>query len=203
MKARTQPDGTLVIDHDRVRWARVFLGVAAPCALYLLQAASAGTLRTERAAGVALGFATCLVTAAVLWERARFTVDPRRRVILWRRRWGWSYREGTIPFDAVREVLVQASPADDGSSSRRVVLRLEDGSDLPLTAGFLHDSHNAVVDLAGTLRAAVGRPSAPDGLDLVRALLRDGRRIDAIKLLRETQGLSLEEASKRVRQLKD
>jgi hypothetical protein len=151
-------------------------------------------------AGPLLGATMCFAIAVATSETARFAFDPARRRIDWRRRWTWWRRAGVIPFDHVRDVLVQSPVGDDGVPSRRIALRLADGGELPMTTGYSPDPDDAMVHLASRIRALVGL--AGDESAPVAALAKTGRTIDAVRLLRQTTGVSLDEAVRRVDELR-
>ena len=71
---------------------------------------------------------------------------------------------------------------------------------LPLTVGYTPDVDGSISRTADTLRVTLGhRP--PTMEDSVQLLVSQGRTIDAVKLVRESAGLSLTEAKRRVEQI--
>jgi hypothetical protein len=69
-----------------------------------------------------------------------------------------------------------------------------------VTVGYKPDVDGSISRTAETLRVALGhrRPTMEDS---VRVLVSQGRTIDAIKLLREKEDVSLTEAKRRVQQI--
>lgn len=202
MDVHPQPDGSLLITYDSTRWTRLSIGAT----LLLLGTAVydyvIGARGDERVIGL-LGAATTLaVIGIVMLEQARFRFDPATRLIEWDQRWAFRRRAGITPFSEVTHVSVDVPIGDRGIPSRRVVLHLAGGILLPMTVGYKPDVDGSISRTADTLRVTLGhRP--PTTEDSVRLLITLGRRIDAVKLLREREGMSLTEATRRVEQIKE
>jgi hypothetical protein len=191
MQAAEQPDGTFVISHDRTRLARWFL--AAGMVSLLSLAYGQRDWSNEGIKGLLAATAACWLTGLVLWERSAFRFDPWSRTIHWRRRWAWSLAEGSLPFGSVREVLVRSPIGDSGVPSRRLTMKLADGSELPLSRGYLTDHGDRLLALGGRLRQVIGIDAAEVPSD-IEALARAGHTLDAVRLRRQTSGVSLEHA---------
>ena len=76
------------------------------------------------------------------------------------------------------------------------MLRLARGRDLPMAAGYAPDAGDAILKLGDRIRGIIGREPGPAAA--IRGLVASGRAIEAIRVLREDQGLSLDEAKRRV-----
>ena len=201
MKVWREADGRVIVTHDDAGWARLLLVGAA---IFLALAAYTflgDPSNTERAWGSLGAFATCLLAGLVLFERSRFVVDPRTRVITWRRRRAVSRREGTLPFDQVNAVAVQTPIGDDGTPSRRIAFMTEEG-ELPISVAYAPDPDDECLAIADQLRGALGHAAGPGIAVNVRALVAAGRTMDAIRQLRQEQGLSLEDAKRQVDELR-
>ena len=202
MKVEALADGTLVVTYDGSPLAKfmlgfmvVFLGTAAYDVFI-------GTRGTDRLIGLLGASATCLVIAIVFLETAWFEFSSPTHLITWRRRWGFRQRSGTMPFSAIQSVMVERPLGDDGAPSRRVNLRLVDGAAIPLTVGYHSDADGAILKVADRIRAILGHNAEETRSDDVAALVAAGKTIDAIKVLRETEGLSLTDAKQRVDELR-
>jgi hypothetical protein len=157
-----------------------------------------GTRGDDRLIALIGGMATCAGVAAVMFETARFRVDPFQRIIAWDRRWAFQHRSGTLRFADVRHVAIEVPIGDEGIPSRRIVLHMIDGSMVPVTAGYRTDADNRIVDAAESVRSLLGHQPKPKADEVVRALLASGRKVDAIKVLVEEEMLSLSEAKARL-----
>ena len=120
---------------------------------------------------------------------------------MWRRRWALRQRSGSIPFGSVQSVLVERPIGDDGTPSRRIVLKTIAGEDIPMTVGYRPDADGAVVHIASRIRVILGHDSRATHVDNVLTLMAAGKTIDAIRILREEEGLSLLDAKRRIEEL--
>jgi hypothetical protein len=130
------PDGSLLLTYDGRLWSKWLLGGALLMAGTAVYDMTIGTRGDDRLIGLIGGIATCVGAAAVMWETARWRVDPFHRRIEWDRRWAFQHRSGTLRFADVRHVAIEVPIGDEGVPSRRVVLHLHNGSMIPLTVGY-------------------------------------------------------------------
>jgi hypothetical protein len=198
--ADERPDGTLVLTHDSSLLAKGLLVVTAVLLATAAYDRQVGN-DSERLLGLLGGAATTLLAGLLLLERSRVRIDPRTRRITWDRRWGLSRRSRVMPFATVTSVEVERPLGDEGVPSRRIVFRLADGSEVPATAGYHADPDGEVVRTAERIRGLLGQ-NAPSATDAVRALVDAGRVVDAVKLLRESEGVSLTEAKRRLDEIR-
>lgn len=70
-----------------------------------------------------------------------------------------------------------------------------------MTVGYWPDADGAVLHIASRIRALLGHDSDARHLHNVHALLATGKTIDAIRIVREEEGLSLVDAKRRVEEL--
>jgi hypothetical protein len=200
MDVRHLPDGSLLLTYDSTRWTRWAIAAT----LLLLGTAAydyfIGPRGEDRVLGL-LGAATTLgLIGIVMLEQSRFRFDPVTRLIEWDQRWAFRRRSGVTPFNDVKHVSVEVPIGDRGIPSRRVVLHLANGSLLPVTVGYKPDVDGSISRTAETLRVTLGhRPPTIEGS--VRLLVAQGRTIEAIKLLREKEDMSMTEAKRRVEQI--
>ena len=198
MEMTKSADGSLLLTYDGRLWSRWLLGGALLMSATAVYDMTIGTRGDDRLIGLIGGIATCAGAAAVMFETARWRVDPFHRRIEWERRWAFQHRSGTLAFADVRHVAIEVPIGDDGVPSRRVVLHMHDGSMIPVTVGYRPDGDNRIVDAAEALRALLGHQAKPSAVEVVRALLASGRKIDAVKVLVEQEQLSLSEAKARI-----
>lgn len=202
MKVDELADGSLVVSYDGSPLAKFMLGFMA---VFLGTAAYdvfIGTRGTDRLIGLLGASATCLVIAVVFLETASFEFSTPTHLVTWRRRWGLRQRSGTIPFGAIQSVMVERPIGDDGTPSRRINLRMMDGATVPLTVGYRPDSDGEILTVADRIRVVLGHNAEETRSDDVASLIAAGKTIDAIKILRETEGLSLTDAKQRVDELR-
>jgi hypothetical protein len=201
MHTCTDTDGTLAVTHDSTLWSKVLFGLA-----LLLMATAAydyfvGTWHTNRLIGLLAGVATCALGGVVTLDQARIRVDPRTRTIAWDRRWGFRRRSGALSFDEVTSIGADRPVGDDGVPSRRIVLWTRDGRRIPLSAGYQVDANGDVLRTVEQIRRMLGRGDG-ESSEFLQSLIDGGRIIDAVKLLRETRGLSISEAKSEIDALK-
>jgi len=200
MRSELEADGTLVVRHDSTSWLRFFLAAS----VALLAIAGYDLLRVspprhDRLGATLISAALCLGCGLAMAESGRFAFDRARRLVVWRKRWAWVVREGSLSFDDVRGVVVQTPLGDEGVPSRRITLKLADGRELPLRTSYRPDATDEVPRLAEQIRVVLGHPAAPEAAAApppaaLDALLHAGRTIEAIKLLRREKGISLRDA---------
>ena len=81
------------------------------------------------------------------------------------------------------------------------MLRTTDGQEIPITAGYRPDADGTVLQIANRIRALLGHDAGAAHMHNVRALIAAGKTIDAIRVLREEESLSLLEAKRRVEEI--
>ena len=202
MNTRQEPDGSLLLTYDSSLWTKWLIGAT----LVLLGTAAydyfIGTRGDDRMIGLLAGAATTALSALVMLEQSTFRADPASRLIEWEQRWGFRQRAGVTPFADVKHVSAERPIGDTGVPSRRVCLHLADGSLLPVTVGYRPDGDEAIAKAAEQLRLMLGQPAVPTPAAAARAMVEQGRAVDAIKILVEREGLSLAEAKDRVDQIR-
>ena len=196
-----RPDGTIVVTYDSRGLSVFMLALAGLFVLAAVYDVSIGTRDTTRLAGLLGSATTGLLVALVFLERAWFEFSPVTRIVTWRRRWALQQRSGTMPFNSIQSVLVERPIGDEGTPSRRVTLRTTGGDEIPMTAGYRTDADDAIVRVAARIRVVLGHEANTTHIDEVRTLIAAGRLVDAIKVLRESEGLTLAEAKRRAEDL--
>jgi hypothetical protein len=202
MDVRQDPDGTLLLTYDSSLWTKWLIGAT----LLLLGTAAfdyfIGRRGEDRMIGLFGGAATTALTALVMLEQSRFRVDPTSRSIEWRQQWGFRRRAGVVAFADVRHVSAERPIGDHSVPSRRVCLHLADGSVLPVTVGYRPDGDEQILRAAALLRQVLGQ-SQPTPAESAHFLAQQGRKVDAVKILVEQEGLSLAEAKARLDRARD
>jgi len=202
MNVEEAADGTLVVTYDGRGLTRLMLAATALLVAVAGYDVVAGARGTERLIGLLASAATCFVVAIVFHETARFEFSRPTHLVTWRRRWGFLKRSGTVPFGAIQSVMVERPLGDDGAPSRRINLRMVNGAAIPLTVGYQSDVDGAILKVADRIRAVLGHNAQETRSADVSTLVAAGKMIEAIKVLRETEGLTLTDAKQRVDDLR-
>jgi hypothetical protein len=149
--------------------------------------------------------AALLLLIASLWVRkTRFVFDAMARVVRWQGRKMLRVESGEIPFSEIRDVTTEAQSSGEGTSYR-LALQTAQGT-IPMAYAY-GGNRKRVESIRQTVLTYLngGAPPATDparDLDTsVRALLAQGRKIDAIALIRSTTHVGLTEAVQRVEAL--
>jgi hypothetical protein len=199
MKADEAPDGTLVVSYDGSALTKVLLAVAAMFLGLAGYDTLLGTRGTDRVFGLVASAGGLAGAGLMFLEWTRFEFAPATRTVTWQRRWALRRRQGALAFGDIGAVLAERPIGDDGTPSRRIVLKAT-GGDVPITVGYQADPDGEVVAIADRIRGLLGQRVDPP-VDDVRQLAEAGRLIDAIRVLREREGLSLTEAKQRLEEL--
>ena len=96
-------------------------------------------------------------------------------------------------------MLVERPIGNDGTPSRRITLKRTSGEVIPITVGYQPDHDGAIQQIADRIRSLLGHEVDTSHANTVKGLMADGRILDAIRILREEEGLSLAEAKRTVR----
>jgi hypothetical protein len=177
-------------------------GAAALCMVPVFRAWSHGGVSLHDAAPL-IGTGFFLFGALVSYERSQFSFDPHRAEVRWFRRSLWSRSEGRVSFSRLQSVVLQTAI---GSARTCPYLRLAlitDCGEIPLTRSYAGGRRREYEALAETIRGRMKLSTQPAELlaESVRAAVLQGRKVDAIKLVRLKKGLSLEEAMTYVERL--
>jgi len=202
MKFEQAADGTLVVTYDGRGLTKLMLAATVLFVGVAGYDVFVGVRGTDRLIRLLASAATCFVISIVFLETARFEFSRPTRIVTWRRRWGLRQRSGTMAFGAIQSVMVERPIGDDGTPSRRINLRMMDGATVPLTVGYRPDSDGEILRAAGKIRVVLGHKAEETRSDDVASLIAAGKTIDAIKILREAEGLSLTDAKQRVDELR-
>lgn len=152
-----------------------------------------------------------LIFILLFWRKEVVVFDAARQQATWTRRRLFKIASGTIPFSEITGIGIEATPADRVLTYRLAILTSQ-GS-IPMSdsyAGGQQKYENLRQEIMDFLKLDSSKPGSDSALTTgihdeasVRALLNQGRRIDAIQLVRTTQNLSLTEAHDRVTALQE
>ena len=161
-------------------------------------------IRGGRAELFAVGF--LVLCGLLFWRREVVVFDAGRQQAEWTRRRLFKVAAGTVPFSEITGIGMETSSAKNNVLVYRLTILTANGS-VPMADNYAGDRkkyENLRKDILDFLKLDSGevKPAAGaltgDGIAdeaSVRSLLRQGRRIDAIHLVRSTQNLSLMEAT--------
>jgi hypothetical protein len=198
-----ESSGATVVSYDSTALTKAMVAASAVLLAVAAYDLFIGSRGTERLVGLIGASATCFLVAIVFLEQAWFRFAPDVRIVTWRRRWALKQRSGSIAFDAIQTVLVERPMGDEGTPSRRILLKTTSGEAIPMTVGYRPDADGAVLRIASRIRGLLGHDGDATHLQNVKALIAAGRVIDAIRVLREEEGLSLLDAKRRVEKIGD
>ena len=150
--------------------------------------------------------AAFLLLFAVVWLRKTMvTFDAQQRVVRWTARKMFKVESGTIPFDDIRDISIDTMTSDKGTIIYRLAILTSQGA-VPMESAY-----NSGRDYQVKIREAVlaflhpGTPAATHSTasavaddSMIGSLLAQGRKIDAIRLLRSAENVNLTEATQRV-----
>lgn len=202
MKHHTEPDGTLVVTADSRLIVGMLVSAALLCTIPMLRAWLNGGVNAHDATPL-IGSAMFLFGALTSYERNRFAFDPHRKEVRWSRRCLWSRDEGRAPFFRVRSLIIHSAIGSTKTAPSVRLALVTDEKEIPLSRAYAGGMRRECEVLAATIRRLMQLGAEPADLllDSVRVALAQGRRLDAIKLVRLTKGVSLEEATRFVEHL--
>jgi hypothetical protein len=203
MDVREEPDGTLLLTYDGTVWTKWLIGATVLMLATAVYDYVIGARGDDRLVGLLAGAATTAAAALVMLEQSSFRVDPKSRLIEWQQRWAFRQKAGVTAFADVRHVSAERPIGDNGVPSRRLVLHLADGSLLPITVGYRPDGDERILRGGEMLRRVLGQNPVPTAGESAGVLARQGRSVEAVKVLVEQEGLSLAEAKARLDQIRN
>jgi hypothetical protein len=160
-----------------------------------------------------------LLFALLFLRKSTFSFDRAAQSIRWMRLRMGRIQSGTIPFTGVQDICVEETGSESASTICRLSIQTMAGR-TPMS-----DAYSVSHDYAAMLRATLvdfirpgtaGAASTPSGTasatnadaartqqvnESIRSLLAQGRKIDAILLVRQSDHLDLAEATFRVNQV--
>jgi hypothetical protein len=138
-----------------------------------------------------------LLCALLGIRKSRFVFDARERVVRWENLLILRTSAGSLPFDDIRGIGIEASSSED--NSYRLTLLTSD-KPVPLSSAYSSgkEKHtNLRRTIAAFLNLEMGSQEGTIDVDAsVLELVRAGRKIAAIKLLRSMKKMSLLDAKR-------
>lgn len=211
MKIIRQTPAELVVQ-DSSLWISLICALAATFLLYFVVA--------QHQTRVWYAIAFFLLCALVWLRRSTFTFSAATQRIDWNRLRFFTTKTGTIAFSDVRSINIESSSSDKGTLTYRLAIATISQGIVPMSGVYtsgqrhiesLRDTVQQFVKPAdsGATPAAFSTASASIPLnadaartaalnDSIRGLLQQGRKVDAILLVRQSEHLDLTEATFRV-----
>ncbi len=202
MKITRQTETELEVQ-DSMLWLGAIFAVLILVLLYA--ALRSGDRRLLYPAGLLLLF------AFIGLRKSTFLFDATRRMVTWRLLRYFNTSTGCIGFDALRGVVIDTMPSRSGGTLYRLTL-MTTQDPIPLAVGYgggekyyavLRERINGFLkaNLTQAAKADDTNRATPELESYIRLLLQQGRRIDAIELLRSHSTMGLTEAHERVSEL--
>jgi hypothetical protein len=167
-------------------------------------------IQGSRAGFVAVGF--LLLCGFLFWRKEIVTFDAGRQQAEWTRRRAFSVASGTVPFSEITGIGMETTSGSRGELAYRLTILTRD-KPVPMSDVY-NGNRSHYESIRQEILAFLHLDSEPaksvqgddqfGGVDdeaSVVSLLKQGRRIDAIELVRSTQKLGLTEATQRVAQI--
>lgn len=154
-----------------------------------------------------------LLFVLLLWRREVVVFDASRQQAEWTRRRLFKVQTGTVPFSDIEGIGMESTSGDRTPTYRLTILTA--GSSIPMSDNYSGNRENyeklkqEILDFLNLdpekTKSAPGTVlvNGVDDQASIRSLLRQGRKIDAIELIRSTQKISLVEAKDRVDTIDD
>lgn len=201
MQHHTEPNGMLIVTSTSRFFDWLLLFGAALCTVPTIREALHGSFNLNESAPL-IGAAFFLLGFLVTYERTRFEFEPGLGLVRWSRIRTFATQHGSLPFTRVKSVILQTSLGSDAVSPSCRVTLVTDQGELPLTIAYSGGMQVEYEAIAAKIRTLLSlNPSSSDiVMDSIHAALDQGRKIEAIRLVRLHKGLSLTEATRFVEQ---
>jgi hypothetical protein len=201
MRIASQSPTELVVRDSSVWISVLCAGVALGLILFGIAKAQPNTF---------LGAALFLLFGIIGARNTTFTFDSVRRVVNWSGYKPFKRASGTIPFDDVSDIVVEATSGGSDATTYRLALITSQGN-VPMAYAYT-SSKDGYAELRSQILGFIrpGLAGAPPDTDVnadgipadldssIRSLLNQRRKIDAIELLRSRGRIGLTEAVKRI-----
>jgi hypothetical protein len=198
MRIASQTPTELVVKDSTLWMTILFAGIAIALAL------SVGVAQPVKL----LAPAVFLVFGTITARGTTFTFDAMQRTVTWTGFKPFKAESGTILFDEIEDVTVEASSMGSDGITYRLALKTKQAT-VPMAYSYSNsrDGYAALREQLLTFikpglqppPAAPSTEGIPADLEVsLRSLLIQRRKIDAIALLRTREQISLTEAKKRV-----
>jgi hypothetical protein len=185
---------------DSSIWVSVFLLCAAFPVVY--QSIAHGKLSGLWIAGF---FALC---SFLFWRKEVVVFDAGRQQAIWWRRRAFKAASGMVPFSEITGIGMEASAAGEhGTLTYRLTILTAD-KPVPMADGYSSNRAHyealkaEILEFLHMDSAEAGTLIAGDE-NSIQSLLKQGRKIDAIQLMRVSQKIGLTEAVDRVKEIEE
>lgn len=191
MRVKRETPTELVVAESTI-WISTICAIAAAALLYSLrnQVHKLGGLLM---AGFLLAFAAGFVLKTqVIFNAMERTASWSRRRLFW-------LKSGTIPFDAIQDIGMDSSVGNHGVLTYRLTIVTAQGT-IPMSDSY-SGGKESKTEMRERILRFLGKEAVSaneDDESSIRSLLAQGRKIDAIQLLRSSRNISLTEAKQRV-----
>ena len=192
----TRHDNLIVFEDRPIVLPAVLANASVVFAVGLTSRVPALLAGDKEAIGMVLGLLLCAFGAVLLFRRDRFVFDESHRQLRWSK---WSLARasaGAVDFSDILDVTMESIGGSEGGGTYRVALRTKTGT-VPLTETYSRDADDWR-PLVERLRGIVGLGGNRGADADARSLAGQGRIIDAVRQLRETEGLSTTQAKAKV-----
>lgn len=164
----------------------------------------------SRVGFLAVGF--LLLCGFIFWRKEIVTFDAGRQQVEWTRRRAFKVARGTVPFIEITGIGMETTTASHGELTYRLTILTHD-KPVPMSDVYSgnqghYESIRKEILTFLNLDSGLAKPDQEAGhvgeIDdeaSVVSLLKQGRRIDAIQLVRSMQKIGLAEATDRVAQI--
>lgn len=176
-------------------WISVFLLCAAAFIGFL--AAVHETPRLWFSAGLLSLF------AFIAWRRETVTFDSASQQVKWVRRRAFMLASGTVSFSEMRGITMESMHDNHGALSYRLTILTTD-KPVPMADGYGGgQAHYEALrkEILEFLKMDKTASPGPDDEASIRALLQQGRKVDAVAFVRTNYQLDLTEAVDRVNEI--
>ena len=195
MYLHSEPDGKLIVSSTSSLFDWLLLVGAALCTVPTVRGALQGTFNLHDSTPLA-GSAFFLLCFMICYERTRFEFDPTLGLVRWFSKRIFSTKTGSLPFGRVKSVILQTSLGSDATCPSARLALVTDQGELPLCKAYAGGTGEEYETIAARIRTLLqlGPASSDVVLDTIRAAVEQGRKIEAIRLLRLHKGMTLTEA---------
>lgn len=143
--------------------------------------------------------------AFISWRRESVTFDAAEQQVQWSRRRAFSVASGTVPFSDMRGIILDSMTDNHGVLTYRLTI-MTTGEPVPMSdaygGGQAHYEGLRKQILEFLHMDKTTQPSSEPGDEAsVRALLTQGRKVEAIEIMRSRYQLGLAEAVDRVNEI--
>jgi hypothetical protein len=141
--------------------------------------------------------------AFIAWRRETVTFDVASQQVHWVRRRAFSLASGTVPFSGMRGITMESMHDNRGALSYRLTILTTD-KPVPMSDGYgggqadYESLRKQILEFLNMDETA--SPGAGDEAS-IRALLQQGRKVDAIEFVRANYQLDLTDAVDRVNEI--